>query len=89
MTITHYPLPITHYPLPIPQQLMDFSAALPTFVITLREGVEAALVVGIVLAWRAAVQVGRQNQYPPVFPGNGCLAALNCGGTGCYRAGSF
>lgn len=29
---------------------MDFSAALPTFVITLREGVEAALVVGIVLA---------------------------------------
>lgn len=29
---------------------MDFSPALPTFVITLREGVEAALVVGIVLA---------------------------------------
>ncbi|HEY9706326.1 MAG TPA: FTR1 family protein [Allocoleopsis sp.] len=29
---------------------MDFSAALPTFVITLREGVEATLVVGIVLA---------------------------------------
>lgn len=29
---------------------MDLSAALPTFVITLREGVEAALVVGIVLA---------------------------------------
>lgn len=29
---------------------MEFSAALPTFVITLREGVEAALVVGIVLA---------------------------------------
>ncbi|BAZ88971.1 iron permease FTR1 [Raphidiopsis curvata NIES-932] len=29
---------------------MDFSVALPTFVITLREGVEAALVVGIVLA---------------------------------------
>lgn len=29
---------------------MDFSAALPTFLITLREGVEAALVVGIVLA---------------------------------------
>ena len=29
---------------------MDFSSILPTFVITLREGVEAALVVGIVLA---------------------------------------
>jgi high-affinity iron transporter len=29
---------------------MDFSSLLPTFVITLREGVEAALVVGIVLA---------------------------------------
>lgn len=29
---------------------MDFSLVLPTFVITLREGVEAALVVGIVLA---------------------------------------
>ena len=29
---------------------MDFSIALPTFLITLREGVEAALVVGIVLA---------------------------------------
>jgi len=30
---------------------MDFAAALPTFVVTLREGVEAALVVGIVLAY--------------------------------------
>ena len=29
---------------------MDFSAALPTFIVTLREGFEAALVVGIVLA---------------------------------------
>ncbi|MEL7141059.1 MAG: FTR1 family protein [Cyanobacteria bacterium J06643_4] len=29
---------------------MDFASAIPTFVITLREGVEAALVVGIVLA---------------------------------------
>ena len=29
---------------------MDITAALPTFIITLREGVEAALVVGIVLA---------------------------------------
>jgi high-affinity iron transporter len=30
---------------------MDFSSALPTFVVTLREGTEAALVVGIVLAY--------------------------------------
>jgi high-affinity iron transporter len=30
---------------------MDLSAALPTFIITLREGVEAALVVGIILAY--------------------------------------
>ena len=31
-------------------RIMDFSAALPTFVVTLREGFEAALVVGIVMA---------------------------------------
>jgi high-affinity iron transporter len=30
---------------------MDFSSALPTFIITLREGVEAALIVGIVFAY--------------------------------------
>lgn len=41
---------------------MDISAALPTFVITLREGVEAALVVGIVLA---LLQKAQQPQLKP------------------------
>ncbi|MGQ4646812.1 FTR1 family protein [Lyngbya aestuarii] len=40
---------------------MDFSAALPTFVITLREGVEAALVVGIVLACLKKAQAQQLN----------------------------
>jgi high-affinity iron transporter len=35
---------------------MDFSTALPTFVITLREGVEAALVVGIVMSYLKKVK---------------------------------
>jgi high-affinity iron transporter len=46
---------------------MDISAALPTFVITLREGVEAALVVGIVLACLNKAQQSRLN--PWVYAG--------------------
>ncbi|HEY9670425.1 MAG TPA: FTR1 family protein [Waterburya sp.] len=46
---------------------MDFSAALPTFVITLREGVEAALVVGIVLACLKKAKAGYLN--PWVYAG--------------------
>ncbi len=38
---------------------MDFSAAIPTFIITLREGVEATLVAGIVLAILAKAQQQR------------------------------
>jgi high-affinity iron transporter len=42
---------------------MDFSYALPTFVITLREGVEAALVVGIVLACLKKAKQGYLNKW--------------------------
>lgn len=42
---------------------MDFSAALPTFAITLREGVEAALVVGIVLACLKKAKASRLNKW--------------------------
>jgi len=41
---------------------MDFTSALPTFLITLREGVEAALVVGIVLA---CLKKAEQSQLNP------------------------
>ncbi|WP_373537701.1 FTR1 family protein [Microcoleus sp.] len=46
---------------------MNFSEALPTFVITLREGVEAALVVGIVLA--CLKKSGQSYLNPWVFGG--------------------
>ncbi|MGB7443328.1 MAG: FTR1 family protein [Coleofasciculaceae cyanobacterium] len=42
---------------------MDFTAAIPTFVITLREGVEAALVVGIVLASLKKAQAEQLNRW--------------------------
>jgi high-affinity iron transporter len=42
---------------------MNFSSALPTFVITLREGVEAALVVGIVLALLDKAKQSRLNSW--------------------------
>lgn len=48
---------------------MDFTSALPTFLITLREGVEAALVVGIVLA---CLKKAEQSQLNPwVYGGIG------------------
>ncbi|MGE5658942.1 MAG: FTR1 family iron permease [Actinomycetota bacterium] len=48
---------------------MNFSEAIPTFVITLREGVEAALVVGIVLACLKKAQQSQLN--PWVYAGVG------------------
>ena len=47
--------------------LMDFSLTLPTFVITLREGVEAALVVGIVMAYLKRTKRSHLNRW--VFAG--------------------
>jgi high-affinity iron transporter len=48
---------------------MNFSEALPTFVITLREGVEAALVVGIVLACLKKAKATQLNSW--VYAGVG------------------
>jgi len=48
---------------------MQFSEAIPTFVITLREGVEAALVVGIVTAYLK--KVGRSDLNSWVWRGSG------------------
>lgn len=57
---------------------MDFSAALPTFAITLREGVEAALVVGIVLALLKKAQQSQLNGwvYAGVGAGIGASALI-------------
>jgi high-affinity iron transporter len=59
--------------------VMDFSAALPIFAITLREGVEAALVVGIVMAYLK--KADRSSLNPWVFGGlgTGVLASFVVG----------
>ncbi|MBM0741583.1 FTR1 family protein [Phormidium sp. CLA17] len=54
---------------------MDLTPALPTFVITLREGVEAALVVGIVLAYLAKAGQTRLNAWVYSGIGAGLLAS--------------
>jgi high-affinity iron transporter len=58
---------------------MDFSAALPTFVITLREGVEAALVVGIVLAYLKKANQERLNSWVFAGVGMGIAASVVVG----------
>ena len=58
---------------------MDFNVALPIFAITLREGVEAALVVGIVMAYLK--KADRSSLNPWVFGGigTGVLASFVVG----------
>jgi high-affinity iron transporter len=58
---------------------MDFSSALPTFVITLREGVEAALVVGIVLAYLKKAGRTQLNPWVGAGVGAGLLASVLVG----------
>jgi high-affinity iron transporter len=58
---------------------MDFSAALPTFVITLREGVEAALVVGIVLASLQKAERSHLNRWVYTGIGVGMAASVLIG----------
>jgi high-affinity iron transporter len=58
---------------------VDFSAAIPTFVITLREGVEAALVVGIVLAYLNKAGQSYLNSWVYGGVGTGVFASVLVG----------
>ncbi|ACB50386.1 putative Iron permease FTR1 [Crocosphaera subtropica ATCC 51142] len=58
---------------------MDFSAALPTFVVTLREGFEASLVVGIVLACLKKVEQTQLNRWVYQGIGGGIVASVLVG----------
>lgn len=58
---------------------MDLSAALPTFAIALREGVEAALVVGIVLACLKKANASRLNSWVYAGVGAGIAASALVG----------
>lgn len=58
---------------------MNFSAALPTFVITLREGFEAALVVGIVLACLNKAQQTQLYRWVYQGIGAGIIASVMIG----------
>lgn len=59
--------------------MIDISAALPTFVVTLREGVEAALVVGIVLAYLSKAEQTRLNSWVYAGIGVGIAASVLIG----------
>lgn len=58
---------------------MDFAPAFPTFFVTLREGVEAALVVGIVLACLNKAQQSQLNRWVYLGIGAGLLGSLLTG----------
>ncbi|MDH6088105.1 FTR1 family iron permease [Umezakia ovalisporum] len=58
---------------------MNFSTAIPTFLITLREGVEAALVVGIVLALLKKANQSRLNPWVYAGVGTGILISAVIG----------
>ncbi len=58
---------------------MDFTAALPTFVVTLREGFEAALVVGIVLACLEKAGQTKLNRWVYVGISAGVVASVIVG----------
>jgi len=58
---------------------MDFSAALPTFVVTLREGFEAALIVGIVLACLNKAKASDLYRWVYIGIGGGIVASLMVG----------
>jgi high-affinity iron transporter len=62
--------------------MLDFTSAIPTFVITLREGVEAALVVGIVLAYLKKAEQSRLNGW--VYGGVGLGLAASAVVGGCF-----
>ena len=59
--------------------MLDFTAALPTFVVTLREGFEAALVVGIVSACLQKAQQTQLNRWVYQGIGGGIIASILLG----------
>ncbi len=62
-------------------------ALLPSFLLSLREGLEAALIIGIVLG--ALHKMGRRELYPPVWWGAGIAAAASLAvALGLYRFGA-
>lgn len=59
--------------------MLDFTAALPTFVVTLREGFEAALVVGIVFACLEKAQQPELKRWVYQGIGGGMVASIMLG----------